>query len=406
MNFYSSAWFRLVLIFLVLVMLSGLVVANYRFALQSPGGNEFLARWTGAHYWVVKGINPYDPQVSMAGQMMIYGRPADPSIGEDVAHFVYPLPAMLFFAPFGLLPFPLARAAWMTLLEIGLPFLAIMSVQLVGWKPSKKLLIMLMIFSVGWYHGFRAVIGGQFAVIEALLMVGGLLAIQKGQDSLAGVLFGLCIAKPHMAILLIPFVFLWALRAQRWVLISWMVGAVVVLIGVSLLLIGDWPLLWLRQMNDYSGWTTNPTPVSIIAGVFPAASKNLEIGLTVFLMLYLFWEWVAAMGKGDRWFQWTAAITIVITNIIPLRTATTHYVVLLPALAMIFSAWDQRWGKNGRIAIVFSLFLVLIGLWALFLISIEGNIENDIMYLPIPILCLFGLWWSRWWIVRAPSLRV
>ncbi|UCF61921.1 MAG: hypothetical protein JSV37_04340, partial [Anaerolineaceae bacterium] len=102
MSFYSSSWFRIVLVFLVLAMLTGLFVANYRFALQSPGGNEFLARWTGAHYWVVKGINPYDPQVSMAGQMMIYGRPADPSIGEDIAHFVYPLPAMLFFAPFGL----------------------------------------------------------------------------------------------------------------------------------------------------------------------------------------------------------------------------------------------------------------------------------------------------------------
>jgi hypothetical protein len=342
----------------------------------------------------------------MAGQMMIYGRPADPSIGEDVAHFVYPLPAMLFFAPFGLLPFPLARAAWMTVLEIGLPLLALISVQLAGWKPSRKMLIVLMIFSIGWYHGFRSVIGGQFAVIEAILMVGGLLAIQKGQDSLAGILFGLSVAKPHMAILLIPFVLLWAIKARRWVLISWMVGAVVVLVGGSLLLIGDWPLLWLRQMNDYSGWTTNPTPVSVIAGVFPAASRNIEIGLTVFLMLYLFWEWVSAIGKEDRWFQWTAALTIVITNIIPLRTATTHFVMLLPALFMIFSAWDERWGKNGRIAIVFSLIVMLIGLWALFLISVEGNIENDIMYLPIPIISLFGLWWSRWWIVRASSIRV
>jgi hypothetical protein len=73
---------------------------------------------------------------------------------------------------------------------------------------------------------------------------------------------------------------------------------------------------------------------------------------------------------------------------------------------MIFSAWDERWGRNGRIAVIFSLIVLIIGLWALFLVSIEGNIENDIMYLPIPIISLLGLWWSRWWIVQASSLRV
>ena len=112
------------------------------------------------------------------------------------------------------------------------------------------------------------------------------------------------------------------------------------------------------------------------------------------------------MGKGDRWFQWTSALTIVLTNLIPLRTATTHYVVLLPALCLIFCAWDERWGKKGIVLIIFSLSVILIGLWALFMISVEGAIENEIMYLPLPILSLLGLWWSRWWIVRVSSLRI
>jgi len=90
--------------------------ANYRFAQLVPGGNDFLARWTGARAWVVEGRSPYDPEVSLNAQRMIYGRPAKLEAGEDLAHFVYPLPAMVFFAPFGLLPYPLARAAWMTLL--------------------------------------------------------------------------------------------------------------------------------------------------------------------------------------------------------------------------------------------------------------------------------------------------
>ncbi|HHH81473.1 MAG TPA: hypothetical protein ENL35_00620, partial [Chloroflexi bacterium] len=80
--------------------------ANYRFAQLVPGGNDFLARWTGARAWVVEGRSPYDPGVSLNAQRMIYGRPAKLEAGEDLAHFVYPLPAMVFFAPFGLLPYP------------------------------------------------------------------------------------------------------------------------------------------------------------------------------------------------------------------------------------------------------------------------------------------------------------
>lgn len=393
------------MVFIILIVIIGVGIANYQFSIRVPGGNDFLARWVGAHYWVVKGVNPYDPQVSLASQEMIYGRPADPTEGEDVAHFVYPLPSMIFFAPFALVSYPVARAIWMTLLEISLPALTLIGIQLAVWKPSRRILLIIMIFSLVWYHGFRSVILGQFAVIEAVLMTGALLAIQRRQDGLAGVLLALSIAKPQMSILLIPFVLLWAIRSKRRAIILWMLGSLAVLIGISLLLIPNWPLLWLQQMVDYPTYTANPTPVSIIAGILPSASSLIRYGLNAMLVLYMFWEWVLAMGKGDRWFQWTAALTIVITNLLDIRTGTTNYVVMLPALCMIFWVWDERWGKKGNIAIVTLLMLLLVGLWTLFLVTVDGNLENDIMYLPLPILTLLGLWWSRWWIIRMSLLR-
>ena len=386
-------------------MIIGVGIANYQFSMSVPGGNDFLARWVGAHYWVVKGINPYDPKVSLASQEMIYGRPANPAEGEDVAHFVYPLPAMIFFAPFAPLSYPVARALWMTILEICLPVLALIGIQIAGWKPSRRMLLIVMIFSLVWYHGFRSVILGQFAVIEALLMTGALLAIQRRQDGVAGILLALTIAKPQMPVLLIIFVLLWAVLSKRWAIVLWTLGSLTALIGISLVLIPNWPLLWLRQMVDYPTYTTNPTPVSIIAGLFPGISLQITYGLSALLVLYMLWEWALAMGKGDRGFQWTAALTIVITNLLAIRTGTTNYVVMLPAICMIFCVWDERWGKKGNIAIVTVLMLLVVGLWTLFLVSVEGNLENDVMYRPLPILTILGLWWSRWWIVRVSLLR-
>jgi len=113
-----------------------------------------------------------------------------------------------------------------------------------------------------------------------------------------------------------------------------------------------------------------------------------------------------AAGKEDPWFQWAAALTIVITNLIAFRTATTNFVGMLPALFIIFKTWEDRWGKGGVIASLFALLSLLVGLWALFLATVHGNIEDAVMYLPLPILTFVGLLWSRWWVISATRLPI
>jgi hypothetical protein len=387
------------------VLLVGLTLANYQFAQRAPGGNDFLTRWVGANAWLREGINPYDPRVSLRAQEMIYGRPADPVSGEDVANFVYPLPAMAFFAPFGLLPYPTARAVWMTLLELGLPVLAVIGARLGRWNPPPGVLGALMLFSILWYHGFRAVIVGQFAVIEAVLMAGALLAISREQDILAGLLLALTVAKPQMAFLLAPFVVLWAASRRRWWVVISSVGFLAVLLGVTLLLIPDWPILWLRQLADYPEYTALGSPISIIASAVPPARVWIDRILTGLLILYLLWEWSQSIGKGERAFLWAAQLTIVITNLVAFRTATTNFVVMLPALCLILAILGERLGRRSHILVPLTLAGLLAGLWALFLSTVEGNVESAAMYLPAPLLLLVGLWWVRWWARREPLPR-
>lgn len=393
--------------FLLLLALAGaLTAANYRYALEMPGGNDFLPRWVGAHKWLTEGINPYDPRVSLAAQEMIYGRPADRQRGEDVAHFVYPLPAMIFFAPFGLLPYPVARAAWMTLLELGLPLLAVLGVRLARWKPSTSLLAGVMLFSTLWYHGVRAVMVGQFAIIEALLLTGALLAVQRRRDVWAGLLLSLSLAKPQMAFLLVPYVLLWSVSARRWGLLVSGLGFSSALGGLAMLIIPDWPILWLRQVVDYPGYTALGSPVSIAASVLERGADAVTAAATLGLALYLIVEWWLSLGGDDRRFQWAAQLTLVITNLIALRTATTNYVVLLPALCLVAGVWQERWGRRVAVFLLAALLALGVGVWALFLLTVEGNVESALLYLPTPALTLVGLWWVRWWARRGPLLPV
>jgi hypothetical protein len=353
----------------VLLILGGLLlalgIANYRVSNQFPGGNDFLPRWVGAREWLQRGTSPYDPRVSEAAQRMIYGRLADPAAGEDIAHFAYP-PAMLSSAPLASLPSLAARAVWMTLIEVSLPALIIMGMGLAHWRPPLWLQVALLLFAVLSYHGIRTVLLGQFAAIEAVLMVGTLLAIQRRQDQLAGILLGLSIAKPHMAVLLIPFVLLWAVRSGRTIVAGWATATVGLLIGVSIALIPDWPVQWLRQLLDYPTYTVIGPPVSVLTGLLPRGQAALTLILCLLLLAYLIWEWLQSLGKEDRWFQWTAAMTLTITNLIALRTATTNFVVLFPALVLIFALWHERWGKAGEVAILLAILCLLIGLRASF----------------------------------------
>ncbi len=400
----TPAWLVVVLLVLAIALLAGLGYTNYRFSLSSPGGNDFLARWVGAHYWLVEGVNPYDPQVDLATQRIIYGRPADRGRGEDVAHFVYPLPSMVFFAPFGLLPYTLARAIWMTLLEIALPLLVLIGIRLARWKPPSWLVALLMLFSVVWYFGFRSVVLGQFAVFEAVLLSGALLAIQRRRDVLAGVLLALAIAKPQMTFLIVPFVTIWAISARRWTLLASILVSHVVLIGAFLAALPAWPLLWLRQVLDYPSYTETVSPVAVIASVIPRASSWITIVVTGLLVLYCLLEWGMAFGKGDRRFQWVAQMTFVITNLIAFRTATTNFVILLPGLCLVFALWMWRWGKRTVPAIVTVMVLLFAGPWLLFVRTVQGDLESLAMYPPLPLLAFFLLIWVRWWAVREPLL--
>ena len=402
----SSKTFRVAILLILIGLLIGLTYVNYEFSRKAPGGNDFLARWTGAHYWLVEGVNPYDQQVSLAAQKMIYGRPANPAAGEDIAHFVYPLPAMIFFAPFGLLPYTAARAVWMTLLEISLPILAVIGLRIGRWKPGVATMAAVLLFSVVWYHGVRSVIVGQFAVIEALLLCGGLLAVQQKNDLLAGWLFGFAIAKPQMAFLLIPLVIFWAVSRRRWTLVGWTIGSILILLAGTLIIMPDWPLRWLQQLVDYPRYTELGSPISILVGWLPQGGGNLATGVSILLLIYMVYEWIVCAGKPEHWFQWTAAMTLVITNLVAFRTATTNYVVLLPGLLFVFSALESRWGRTGVLAAWGLMIALLIGLWLLFLVTVQGNVENAAMYIPLPVLVWAGLLWTRWWVVRGPRLSL
>lgn len=388
----------------VIAALVGLTVVNYRFAEANPGGNDFLARWMGAYYWVVRGVSPYSEQVSLATQVAIYGRAADREQGEDIGHFVYPLTSMVFFAPFGLMDYLPARAVWMTLLEVSLAVLTFLSLRIAGWHASVFKTAILVALSLLGYHGMRTIIVGQFAAINALLIALVIYLVLKKNDFLAGMVLVLAAIKPQMSFLILPYILVWSWKQGRREVLGGALLGGGALLAATLLLIPDWPLQMIRQILDYPSYTSLGSPVTILANTMPGISRQISIFMHAALALYLLVEWVVSFSKDVRWFKWTAAMTLVVTNLIAFRTATTHYLMMLPAFFMILMVVEARWRTAGKWASWLFNLLSAFGMWALFIDTVQGNTESAWMYLPWPIFCLIGLWWTRWWYMKPPKL--
>lgn len=390
----------------VLIFLIGLTYTNHYYAVRNPGGNDFLVHWVGTRALLIDGISPYSDEVAGRIQTIVYGRLAQS--GEHQLRVAYPLYSISIFLPFALFPdFALARAVWMTTLELALVGLAIFSIKLADWKPGMGLTIGFILFSLLWYHGLRPLINGNAVILVAFFLTAGLMAIRGRAEELAGVLFAFMTIKPQIALVFLLYMTFWGISNQRWRMLGWLYGTIAVLTAVSTMLIPDWILQNLREVVLYPNYNPPGTPAAIFAEWLPATGRNIGMGLTVILVLVLIIEWFLSRRYEFRGFLWTICLTLTAAQWIGIQTDPGNFIILLPVLALLFSIIHERYKVAGNFFTWFLMALLMGGLWWLFIRTITYDyqpIQNSVMFFPLVGLCLILLFWVRWWVVRPSRL--
>jgi hypothetical protein len=396
-----------VLITVFSIIFLGLMTwGNYQYASQNPGGNDFLVHWVGTRALVFESLNPYSDEVALRIQTIAYGRPAQP--GEHELRVAYPLYSVIVFLPFSLInDFTWARAAWMTALEASLLLLTALSGRLARWKIGPAMLALLLLFGLFWYHGLRPLINGNAVVLVTLGLVGGFLALRNGADELAGVLFAFTTIKPQVVVLVLAFIVFWGLSTGRWRLIGWLFGTVVLLAASASLLIPAWPLDNLREVMLYPSYNPPGTPRAAFVEWWPAWGDRLGWVLTLVLAVILLFEWGLNRKAEFRGFLWMAYMTLVISQWIGIQTDPGNFIVLFPVLILVLALLDQRWKGGGRLFVVLSLIGLFVGIWAVFLNTVEYGdqpVQSAVMFFPLPAFLFLTLYWVRWWAVQPRGL--
>lgn len=396
----------LLIVALIIVAAAALSWANFQFADNNPGGNDFLPRWLGTRLYLSDRLNPYSEETTTAIQQAIYGRPAIE--GDDQALFAYPFYSMIVFSPFSAIAdYALARALWMTTLQIALLLSALIAISLGRWQPGRGNLIAFLIFSIAWYHGARPMINGNAAILVALFIAAGLWLLRAEQDVWAGIVFSLSTIKPQMVVLFLPLVIIWAVSHRRLTLVLSYSLSMLVLLAASFLLQPTWLLDAIRQVLTYSSYTPPGTLAGVLAQWWPANGQLLGWIISILLSFLLLYEWWLSFGKNFDWLLWTAALTLVLSQLVGVPTTTANFASLLIVFPLIFAAWDRRIGKEVSGPILAGLASLFVLLWLLFVNTLlQGSQfrEHLIMLFPVPVVLLINLYWLRWWALRPAEV--
>lgn len=387
----------LLLLFTILV-----VALRQLFTLEAAGANDFYPRYRGAALFWREGIDPYSDAATEAIQMDMYGRPALPE--EDQVLFVYPFYVTFMLLPLVWLPLDYSwiQAIWLATLLLVMGTAVFLTLRLLNWQQPVWLFALTLLWAVLFYHFTRTVILGQFAAFVFLWLAAALLALKRGRDGWAGFWLALTTIKPQMVILVIPALLLWALAQRRWRFVAGFGLTLAILFGLSFLLLPSWLTSFVQQVLTYPGYTFTGSPLWVITGFYlPQLGPTVERLLSLLAIGLMVWEWRRVWRETAVTDQLlvTLGVTMIVTNLILVRTATTNYIIMTIPLLLLLREVTTRW-RWGNLGVALFYGFSIVSSWALFLVTIQGDIEHPIMYLPWPFGLLILLLWTQyrgWW---------
>ena len=362
-----------------------IAVMHTFFTSKTPGANDFYPRWRGAQLYFLEGVDPYSSEATLDIQQGIYGRPATPE--EDQVLFVYPFYTVLTLIPLVWLSYSWVQAVWLTLLLFALSASLFFILDYLEWKMSLTTMGVALVWVIVVYNSARTIILGQYAGLILLWLVICLWALKREQDGIAGILLALTTIKPQMMFLVIPALAIWGVGQKRWRFAASFAAAMLIFTGISFLMLPGWLNGFVTQLTNYPNYTITPSPLRFLTEYFfPQLGRPVEwilIALCLAFMLYQ-WQRLPAVSAGSAEFTYIIGLTLIVTNMVVVRTATTNYIVMYIPLLFLLQMVESRYGSKWTILFFIS---TVVFTWGLFLWTVAGIWEHPVNYLPLP----FGL---------------
>jgi hypothetical protein len=402
-----TAWMFFGVIALAIVNLLGWGRINHQIVTQGYLSEEFVVNWVAARALIMDGESPYQPEVTRT-ILTVLGTDKAPAMGH-VPQFTSPIYTILLFLPFAFIAeLSMAQTVWMSLQQVVLVVLILLSVYMSPAKPNRLVFSLLIVTTLLSFHALAPIYDGSTILLTSLFLLLSLLSIRNGREELGGVLLGLTTIQLPYMVLPIILILLWTLGHRKRLVALWFLGILILLTVLGIFLVREWPLQYLQILLRYPLYYPASSPGAAFRGWWPGIGMLMSWLLTILTTLVLLVEWWIALRGEFRYLLWVTAFTLVVGLWTGLPVLPQNLVLLLLPLILCVSAWSERWGPVGSVIAVISLIIILIWEWWLVNGILESSRQVDSLKLiiPLPIVCLIGLYWVRSMIVNPKRLLI
>jgi hypothetical protein len=260
-----------------------------------PIGNnsDLYPRWLGARELLLRGRDPYGPEMTREIQMGFYGRPLNPHNPSDPTapeSFVYPLYVVFLLAPTIALPFATVQEIFRWFLLFCLACSVSLWMYAIQLHAGLVLRVVGMVLALSTSAAIFEYHQQNLAVLVVFMLALAAAAMVRGRLLLAGFLLAWATIKPELSGLTIFWFLLWAVSrwAARKRLIWGFVGTIAILLIAAEMVSPHWAGRFLAALREYPSYGTDP---SVLQMFLPSSLAKMAAGVSVGALFVFYWQW-------------------------------------------------------------------------------------------------------------------
>jgi|HubBroStandDraft_5_1064220.scaffolds.fasta_scaffold24254_2 hypothetical protein len=355
---------------------------------------DLYPRWVGTRELLLRGLNPYGPEVSHEIQMAYYGHIVsneNPAPGRkiiDEQRFAYPVYVVFLMAPTIYTGFAQVQRWAPAVLALFAALSVPACLDLLRWRPSRQELVAITLFTISSPQIAQGLEHQQLTVVVGFLIFAGAWCVSRNYLATAGMLFACSTLKLQVALFPLCFFLVWATGnwRKRWQLLAAFLAVLAALTEAGELLLPGWIGYFLVGAAAYRKYFPTTSVLRVALG---DTLGEILGGAIVLALLLLGWR-NRAETAGSRQFNSTfAAFLIGTTLAFPLLTPFNQVLLILPAMLLLQDWKILPW--SSRLIFMISVSWPWIISTALLLFPPSLDSPNQLPLLPSFLVLFFPL---------------
>jgi hypothetical protein len=298
---------------------------------------DLYSPWMGTRELLLRGRNPYGPEVSHEIQMAFYGHVIDQKYGEPGVYvineqrFAYPVYVVFLLAPTVYADFQKLQMWALAVLAMLSAISVLLWMDFLRWQPPGALIATVVLFVISSPQIMQGLRLRQLGLAVGFLLAVSAWCIARNHLASAGAVLALSTIKPHMAVFPLLWFLLWSVSAwsRRWRLLAGFAITFATLVALGELLLPGWPRFFVNGLVAYRKYVGTPSLLCMALGnsVGAAASAVVVIGLLGFV-----WRHRGADAASSEFIQALAMTFVAASLVLPLAHPFNQVLLILPAI--------------------------------------------------------------------------